>query len=71
VLLPVYQALRLEWDPGTVGSLADEVPGLGWDDASGAVEAAFGERFELREAGVDDETRALARELGPRHAVEG
>jgi octanoyl-[GcvH]:protein N-octanoyltransferase len=70
VLLPVYQALGLDWDPGTVGSLADEVPSLGWDDAAGAVEAAFGERFELREGGVDDETRSLARDLIPRHAVE-
>jgi octanoyl-[GcvH]:protein N-octanoyltransferase len=70
VLLPVYQALGLDWDPGTVGSLADEVPGLGWDEAAGAVEKAFDDRFDLREAGVDDETRSLARDLIPRHAVE-
>jgi len=70
VLLPVYEALGLDWDPATVGSLADEVPGLGWDQASEAVETAFGERFELREARVDDETRSLARDLIPRHAVE-
>lgn len=70
VLLPVYQALGLDWDPGTVGSLVDEVPGLGWEEAAGAVEAVFGERFDLREAGVDDETRSLARDLIPRHTVE-
>jgi octanoyl-[GcvH]:protein N-octanoyltransferase len=69
VLLPVYQALGLGWDPGTVGSLADEVPGLGWEDAAGAVERAFAERFDLRDARVDDETRSLARDLIPRHAV--
>jgi octanoyl-[GcvH]:protein N-octanoyltransferase len=71
VLLPVYEALELDWDPSTVGSLADEVPGLGWEDAAGAVELAFGERFDLQEAGVDDETRSLARDLIPRHAVDG
>jgi octanoyl-[GcvH]:protein N-octanoyltransferase len=70
VLLPVYEVLGLDWDPGTVGSLADEVAGLGWEDAAGAVEKAFGERFDLREARVDDETRSLARDLIPRHAVE-
>jgi octanoyl-[GcvH]:protein N-octanoyltransferase len=70
VLLPVYEALGLDWDPSTVGSLADEVPGLGWEDAASAVEQAFGERFDLREARVDDETRSLARDLIPRHAVE-
>jgi lipoate-protein ligase A len=69
VLLPVYEALGLDWDPGTVGSLADEVPGLGWDEAAGAVEKAFDDRFDLREARVDDETRSLARDLIPRHAV--
>jgi octanoyl-[GcvH]:protein N-octanoyltransferase len=70
VLLPVYEALQLDWDPSTVGSLADEVPGLGWEDAAGAVEMAFGERFDLQEAGVDDETRSLARNLIPRHTVD-
>jgi octanoyl-[GcvH]:protein N-octanoyltransferase len=70
VLLPVYEALGLDWDPATVGSLADEVPGLGWDQAAEAVETAFGERFHLREARVDDETRSLAGDLIPRHAVE-
>jgi octanoyl-[GcvH]:protein N-octanoyltransferase len=69
VLLPVNEALGLDWDPGTVGSLADEVPGLGWEDAAGAVERAFAERFDLRDARVDDESRSLARDLIPRHAV--
>jgi octanoyl-[GcvH]:protein N-octanoyltransferase len=69
VLLPVNEALGLDWDPGTVGSLADEVPGLGWEDAAGAVERAFAERFDLRDAQVDDESRSLARDLIPRHAV--
>src|SRR5207244_3727585 len=27
VLVPVYEALGLTWDPSTVGALADEVPG--------------------------------------------
>jgi octanoyl-[GcvH]:protein N-octanoyltransferase len=69
VLLPVYEALGLDWDMATVGSVADEVPGLGWGDAAGAVGKAFGERFDLRDARIDDETRSLVRDLIPRHAV--
>jgi octanoyl-[GcvH]:protein N-octanoyltransferase len=70
VLLPVYEALGLDWDPATVGSLADEVPGLGWEESAVAVEEAFGARFDLREARIDDETRSLAGDLIPRHAVK-
>ena len=28
VLIPVYEALGLEWDPETTGSVEDEVPGV-------------------------------------------
>jgi octanoyl-[GcvH]:protein N-octanoyltransferase len=71
VLLPVYEALDLEWDPGTVGSLAAEVPDLRWEEAVQAVEAAFTERFDLEEPGIDGHTLSLARELVPRHTVDG
>jgi octanoyl-[GcvH]:protein N-octanoyltransferase len=69
VLVPVYDALGLDWDPGTTGSLEDEVPGLTWDQAETAVEKAFAARFDLEEGSVTDGTVDRARELASRHAV--
>ena len=70
VLLPVYEALDLEWDPATVGSVSDEVPGTTIEDVEAAVLDAFAARFELVDGDVPDRVLALARELVPRHAVE-
>jgi lipoate-protein ligase A len=69
VLVPVYEALELRWDPGTAGSLRDEVPGVTWEDAGRAVEDAFSARFQLVGSDIDDETVALARTLEPQHEV--
>jgi octanoyl-[GcvH]:protein N-octanoyltransferase len=69
VLVPVYDALGLGWNPATVGSLEDEVPELTWDDAETAIAKAFAERFDLEEGSVSEETLARARDLAPRHAV--
>ncbi len=41
VLVPVYAALDLEWDPGTVGSVEDAVPGADPDDVEKALLAAL------------------------------
>jgi octanoyl-[GcvH]:protein N-octanoyltransferase len=67
ILLPVYAALGLDWDPATAGSVADEVPGVDWEGAAGAVVAELAERYELVEATLDEETLALARRLEPEH----
>jgi octanoyl-[GcvH]:protein N-octanoyltransferase len=69
VLVPVYDALDLEWDPATVGSLADEAPGLTWIEAEGAIEKAFAGRYYLEEGTVSGAIVARARELIPRHAA--
>jgi lipoate-protein ligase A len=69
VLLPVYRALDLDWDPATVGSLEDEVSDVTWDRAEAAVVEAFSRRFEMVPAGADEREVALARELVDRHAV--
>jgi octanoyl-[GcvH]:protein N-octanoyltransferase len=70
VLISVYAALDLAWDPSTAGSLEDEAPGLAWDDAAEAVLRRFGERFDLaEEAAFDEPTLALAGELEARHVV--
>src|ERR671919_336437 len=69
VLLPVYEALDLEWDPATVGSVNDEVPGTTMEQVERAILEAFAARFDLVDADVPDRVLALARELAPRHAV--
>jgi lipoate-protein ligase A len=61
-LVPVYQALDLEWDPGTSGSIAAELGrDVTVDEAIEAVVAELGAAHDLEEADVDDETMALAR----------
>jgi hypothetical protein len=66
VLIPVYDALGLAWDPATVGALADEVPGLAWADAVVAVERAFAERFGLEPGTIPDDIVAEALDLSDR-----
>lgn len=47
VLIPVYRALGLDWDPRTAGSLADRSPGVTTDLVMEAVRKQFAERFPL------------------------
>jgi hypothetical protein len=49
VLLPVYDALDLRWEPATMGSVRADAPGLGWDDVADALVTEFAERFQLAE----------------------
>jgi lipoate-protein ligase A len=70
VLIPVYEALELEWDPATVGSLQDEQPAISWAEAERAIVAEFAARHDLREEeGFNAETLGLAEELRSRHVV--
>jgi octanoyl-[GcvH]:protein N-octanoyltransferase len=62
VLVPVYAALGVAWDPRTAGA-AD----VGFDAAVAAVRAELAEEFELVTAEPDAATLALARELRARH----
>jgi lipoate-protein ligase A len=66
VLVPVYRALELDWEPATAGSAADEA-GVGLEDVLAAIEAEYARRYELEEAALDEETLALAGRLEPRH----
>jgi octanoyl-[GcvH]:protein N-octanoyltransferase len=69
VLLPLYESLELPWDPGTVGSLEDEVPGLTWEAATEALLHEFRQRYDVEDGVLDAETLSLADELGHRHTV--
>jgi octanoyl-[GcvH]:protein N-octanoyltransferase len=67
VLAAVYEALGIEWDPATAGSVEDEVPGVTPDDVEEAILAELARRFELTETSLDFRTLSLAEQLEPRH----
>jgi len=69
VLIPVYQALELDWDPATTGSVEDEVPGVLWDDVEEAILSRFRESYDLVEDSLPAEIMTRARELQPMHEV--
>jgi len=67
VLIPVYRALDLAWDPSTSGSLQDEVPGVRWEDARRAIVERFADRFELVGGHLGPETLERAGVFEPDH----
>jgi lipoate-protein ligase A len=71
VLMPVYEALELDWDPSTAGSVEDEIGGASSDRVADAIVAELAASYELVEADVDRSTLALAGELEREHAVDG
>jgi lipoate-protein ligase A len=66
VLVPVYEALGLQWEPASAGAVSDERPEAGWEAVRDALVAEYAERYELVPAELDEATLALAR----RHAGE-
>jgi octanoyl-[GcvH]:protein N-octanoyltransferase len=63
-LVPVYEALELDWDPDTSGSLAAELGReVDPDEVTDALVARLGRDNVVSEAELDDETLALARRL--------
>jgi octanoyl-[GcvH]:protein N-octanoyltransferase len=64
VLIPVYDALGLAWDPDTSGSIEDEIGPVAFEDIAAAIRA---ELPPLTEATLDDATLALAEALEPQH----
>ena len=67
VLVPVYEALELEWRPATTGSVVEEAPGTTWEGVSDVIEAEYARRHGLEPARLDGGTLALARTLAPEH----
>lgn len=59
-LVPVHDALDLEWDPATAGAADDLLPGLTVDDVEAALLARLGTTAELIPAELDRATRDLA-----------
>ena len=67
VLAPIYDSLGLAWRPEATGSVAEEAPGVTWEDVTAALVAEYEERHGLEVAELDDETLTLARRLAPEH----
>lgn len=70
VLIPVYRALGLDWDPRTAGSLADRSPGLTMPLVTEAIEEQFRRRYSMVERGIPDGVLAHADSLVPEHLPE-
>jgi octanoyl-[GcvH]:protein N-octanoyltransferase len=66
-LVPVYEALDLDWDPASAGSVADEAPGAGFDEVMEVIRAEYAREYELSHVELDEETLVLARRLAPEH----
>ena len=66
VLERVYAHLDQPFDPASVGSLADERPGVGVDDVVRVLQAAYGVD-PAQATAIDDATYAIAVELRPQH----
>jgi octanoyl-[GcvH]:protein N-octanoyltransferase len=64
VLIPVYEALGLAWDPDTTGSVEDEIGAVSFEDVAAAIRA---ELPALEEAALDQPTLTLAEQLTPQH----
>lgn len=76
VLIPVYEALGLDWDPETAGAIEDAVgaapaPAEGPDpllvEVKAAMRTELASRYELIDAEIDEATLRLAEELRDYH----
>ena len=60
VLVPVYEALGLQWDPATAGCVEDELGEVGLDAVEKAILAELEARYRLSEQELDAATLELA-----------
>jgi len=67
VLIPVYRALRLDWDPRTAGSLADRSPGITMDLVTRSIEDQFRRRYPMVERSLPPSILEAAGVLVPDH----
>jgi lipoate-protein ligase A len=67
VLVDVYAALGLEWDPGSVGAVADEVPGATVAQVQAVLLEHLGARYRLTPSVVGEAEREAARARLGRH----
>jgi octanoyl-[GcvH]:protein N-octanoyltransferase len=69
VLENVYGALELDWDPGTMGAVAEEAPGVSVESVGRLMLGLYSQRYQLVPATLTEDLLAAAREEMPSHAV--
>jgi lipoate-protein ligase A len=69
VLESVYDALGLEWDPASVGAVAEEAPRVSVDDVEQALLSDYARRYRLVPAPIPRDALAAAGERVARHDV--
>ena len=65
MLIPIYRALGLEWNPGTAGSVSDRLPDISVERFESALLGRLGRRTELIDRDLDSATKAAALEAAP------
>ena len=66
-LIPVYEALDLEWDPSTAGSLQDTAPSVTMQRTVDAVLETLAQEAELLTGALDPATLSLAESMEDEH----
>lgn len=66
---PVYEALGIDWDPETAGSVSEEAMGVDCDDVVRALLREFECDHDLEPAAIDSQTLSCAEELEAAHAL--
>ena len=69
VLVPVYEALELPWDPETVGAVQGSAPGVTVEDVRAAVLDALGRLADLRSVPISTDLLESAAARVERHRV--
>ncbi|MEX1125427.1 MAG: lipoate--protein ligase family protein [Acidimicrobiia bacterium] len=67
ILIPVYRALHLDWDPRTSGALADRSPGLDNSKVIKAIVKSLSGVYDLERGRLPAELAEEARRLIPDH----
>ena len=67
VLMPVYDALGVDWRPETVGSVEDEAQGAAYDTVAQAILDEFAARFTLYDGKLSPRTLQMAETLEDEH----
>ncbi|MFN2555584.1 MAG: biotin/lipoate A/B protein ligase family protein [Nitriliruptorales bacterium] len=69
VLVPVYSALEIPWEPATVGSVEDEIGPTTADAVAAAIIDELSVRYDLSEVHLNRDTLELAEALEVDHCV--
>jgi octanoyl-[GcvH]:protein N-octanoyltransferase len=71
VLESVYATLELDWDPATVGAVAEEAPGVTPKAVERLILGDYSQRYDLVAATLPDRALVAAQQEMPRHQVTG